>query len=82
MSSLKKISHEQLSERLRNGVVRFYFHKVGGELRIASGTKDLTRIPTSGQPKGGQAPPSVTTFFDLEKNSWRSVSFSKEVWVD
>jgi hypothetical protein len=66
MSSLKKISHEQLSERLRNGVVRFYFHKVGGELRIASGTKDLTRIPTSGQPKGGQAPPSV----------------SKEVWID
>ncbi len=82
MSSLKKISHEQLADRLRNGVVRFYFHKVGGELRLALGTKDLTRIPTAGQPKGGQAPPSVTTFFDMEKNAWRSVSFSKEIWID
>jgi hypothetical protein len=82
MSSLKKITHEQLKDRLRQGVVKFYFHKVGGELRIATGTRDLTRIPASGQPKGGQAPPSVTTFFDLEKSAWRSISITKEVWVD
>jgi len=82
MSSLKKITHEQLKERLRQGVVEFYFHKVGGELRIAMGTRDLSRIPVSGHPKGGSAPSSVTTFFDLEKSAWRSISTTKEVWVD
>jgi hypothetical protein len=82
MSSLKKITHEQLKDRLRQGVVKFYFHKVGGELRIAMGTRDLSRIPVSGHPKGGSAPSSVTTFFDLEKNAWRSISVTKEVWVD
>jgi hypothetical protein len=82
MSSLKKITHEQLKDRLRQGVVKFYFHKVGGELRIAMGTRDLSRIPVSGHPKGGSAPSSVTTFFDLEKSAWRSISVTKEVWVD
>lgn len=82
MNSLKKITHEQLREKLRQGVVKFYFHKVGGELRIALGTRDLTRIPVSGQPKGGKTPPNVTAFFDLEKNAWRSIAISKEIWID
>ena len=46
------------------------------------GTRDLSRIPTSGHPKGGSAPDSVTTFFDLEKSAWRSISVTKDVWVD
>jgi hypothetical protein len=47
------------------------------------GTRDLSRIPTSGHPKGGSAPSSlVTTFFDLEKSAWRSISVTKEVWID
>ena len=82
MSSLKKITHEQLKDRLRQGVVKFYFHKDGGEHRIAQGTRDLSRIPVSAHPKGGSAPSSVTTFFDLEKSAWRSISVTKEVWVD
>jgi hypothetical protein len=82
MNSLKKITHEQLRERLRQGVVKFYFHKIGGELRIATGTRDLSRIPASGQPKGGKASPLVTAYFDLDKTQWRSISVEKEIWID
>ena len=82
MASKTQISHADLKKKLNGGSLKFYYRKVGGELRIATGTRDLSRIPASGQPKGGQAPDSVTTFFDLEKSAWRSISVTKEVWVD
>lgn len=82
MASLTPISHESLRDRLRQSAVKFFFRKVNGELRPAFGTTDLTRIPSSGQPKGGQRPPGVTTFFDLEKSEWRSISHSQEVWIE
>jgi hypothetical protein len=82
MSSMIPISHDVLRDRLRNGAVKFYFRKVKGDLRAAFGTLDLSRVPASGQPKGGQRPPGVTSYFDLEKNVWRSVSHSQEIWLD
>jgi hypothetical protein len=82
MAVLKNISHETLRSRLRNGAVTFSFRKTDGSLRRALGTLDLTRIPESGKPKGGSAPPGVTTFFDLEKSAWRSVSCTQEIWID
>jgi hypothetical protein len=81
-ASLVTITHEVLKERLRRGSVRFYFRKTDGTLRIAMGTLDLTRVPTSGQPKGGNAPQGVTSFFDLEKSAWRSVSHTQQIWID
>ena len=81
-SSLKRISHTELKTLLNTGSVKFYFRKVGGELRIASGTLDLDRVPQKDQPKGGKAPSGTTTYYDLEKGAWRSVSESQEVWVD
>lgn len=81
-ASLVNITHEVLRERLRQGTVRFYFRKTDGSLRIAMGTLDLTRVPSSGQPRGGNAPQGVTTFFDLEKNAWRSVSHTQQIWID
>ncbi len=81
MASMIPISHDSLRDRLRQGAVTFFFKKVGGELRQALGTTDLSRIPASGQPKGGNKPSGVTTFFDLEKSVWRSVSHSKEIWI-
>jgi hypothetical protein len=82
MAQLTPITHQTLGERLRNGAVKFYFRKTNGDLRIALGTKDLTRIPSTGQPKGGAAPVGVTTFYDLEKSAWRSVSHTQEIWID
>jgi hypothetical protein len=82
MSVLKRISHEVLRNRLREGAVTFSFRKTDGSLRRALGTLDLTRIPSSGHPKGGDAPKGVTTFFDLEKSAWRAVSHTQEIWID
>jgi hypothetical protein len=82
MTSLKKITHPELRNRLRAGTQKFYFRKVGGELRIAMGTLDLDRVPRVAQPKGGRGPASCTAYYDLEKGAWRSVSESQEIWVD
>jgi hypothetical protein len=82
MASLTQISHDELKNRLRQGSAKFYYRKLGGELRIALGTLDLSRVPEEGQPKGGQAPNNVTSYYDLEKGAWRSVSESQEIWVD
>ena len=38
MNSLKQITHSDLKSKLRAGSQKFYFRKVGGELRIALGT--------------------------------------------
>jgi hypothetical protein len=82
MPALSPISHTELKTRLRTGTVKFYFRKVGGDLRIAMGTLDLAKVPETGQPKGGKGPNNCTSYYDLEKGVWRSVSESQEVWID
>jgi hypothetical protein len=82
MASLTKISHDELKDRLHSGSAKFYFRKVGGELRIALGTLDLSRVPSQNQPKGGTKPGNATAYYDLEKGAWRSVSDTQEIWVD
>jgi len=82
MSALKQITHDELREKLRTGAQKFYFRKVGGELRIALGTLVLSRVPSQNQPKGGIKPGNATAYYDLEKGAWRSVSDSQEIWVD
>ena len=82
MAALKQITHNDLKNKLRSGSFKFYFRKVGGELRIALGTLDLNRIPSPNQPKGGKGPNSCTAYYDLEKGFWRSISESQEIWVE
>ena len=82
MSSLKNITHQELKEKLNQGSVKFYFKKIKGELRIALGTLDLSRIPNQNHPKGGKISDKQVAYYDLEKGSWRSVSKTQEVWVD
>lgn len=82
MSSKTRISHEQLKKNLKSGSLKFYFRKVGGELREAIGTLDLNRIPNASHPKGGKVPGDQTAYYDLEKGAWRSVASSQEIWVD
>ena len=82
MASLTKITHDELKNRLRQGSAKFYFRKVGGELRIALGTLEISRIPEGKHPKGGKTYGNATRYFDLEKGEWRSVSETQEIWVD
>lgn len=77
-----QISHSELKDRLRHGVIKFRYRKTNGEIRTALGTLDLSKVPQSGQPKGGQGPANATSYYDIEKGWWRSISESQEVWVD
>lgn len=77
-----QISHTELKDRLRQGVIKFRYKKTNGEIRTALGTLDLSKVPQEGQPKGGQGPANATSYYDIEKGWWRSISESQEVWVD
>jgi hypothetical protein len=78
----KKITHENLRTLLSSGEVKFYYRKTNGETRSAIGTLDLSRVPSSSHPKGGDGPKNCTSYYDLEKGWWRSISETQEVWVD
>ena len=82
MDNLKEITHKELKEKLRQGETKFYFRKTNGEIRKALGTLDLSKVPSSGQPKGGKGPANATSYYDIEKGWWRSISETQEVWVD
>ena len=71
---------QELIERLQKGKVRFTFIKADGSLREAYGTKVLDLIPINQHPKGVKKPSDdVITFFDLEKNEWRSLKRNTNV---
>lgn len=82
MATMTKISHRELKNKLKAGSLKFYFKKVDGSLRQALGTLDLSRVPEINQPKGGSVSGDQTAYYDLEVGAWRSVSSSKEIWID
>lgn len=75
------VSIEELRKLLRNKIVNFEFIKLDGEVRPARGTTIMKYIPTKDHPKGVRpSSDKVATFYDLDKDAWRSVSKrSKEV---
>jgi hypothetical protein len=72
---------EELRKLLRKKIVRFEFIKLNGETRPSVGTTMLKYVPPSQHPKGIRpSSPKVATFYDLDKDAWRSVSQrSKEI---
>ena len=75
------MTQEEFAQRLRGGVVRFSFKKKNGEIRQAKGTLKMDLIPVSDHPKSegtanGVASASGKTgnqsYYDLDKNAWRS----------
>ena len=75
------ISVPELRKLLRKKIVNFEFIKLDGEVRPAQGTTMMKYIPPKDHPKGIRpSSPKVATFFDLDKDAWRSVSKrSKEI---
>jgi len=69
------ISVPELRKLLRKKIVNFEFIKLNGEVRPAKGTTMMKYIPPKDHPKGIRpSSPKVATFFDLDKDAWRSVS--------
>jgi len=69
------ISVPELRKLLRKKIVNFEFIKLNGEVRPAKGTTMMKYVPPKDHPKGIRpSSPKVATFFDLDKDAWRSVS--------
>jgi len=73
VSELRKLLHKK--------IVNFEFIKLNGEIRPSVGTTMMKYIPPVHHPKGIRpSSPKVATFYDLDKDAWRSVSKrSKEI---
>ena len=71
----------ELRKLLRKKIVNFEFIKLDGHVRPARGTTMFKYIPDDQQPKGIRpSSDMVATFWDMEKDAWRSVSKrSKEI---
>lgn len=69
------ITVPELRSLLRKKILNFKFIKLNGEIRPAKGTTMMKYIPHESHPKGIRpSSPKVATFYDLQKNDWRSVS--------
>ena len=80
--NMNPINAEDLKSLLNEGTVQFAFKKLNGDLRTAVGTTCLSSIPVDSHPSGDREPAKgVVTYFDLEKNNWRSVSETKEIFL-
>ena len=80
--NMTPIDPAKLRDLLNEGNVQFSFKKLNGDLRTALGTTSLETIPLDHHPSGNREPvASVVTFFDLEKQAWRSVSETTEIFV-
>ena len=72
----------EIKQTLASGVVNFKYTKKDGSERIASGTRHMDFIKTQGaEPKGtGTEKIGVITYYDLDKEAWRS--FREESFVE
>ena len=73
----------RFNEWLLNGIITFSFFKKDGSIREAVGTKNLRIIPKDKWPKTNKALTGQTTnyqcitFFDLDKQEWRSFDITR-----
>lgn len=74
-----------IKKALKNGVVTFSYTKNDGSLRVAKGTtKNSTLIAEGAASKGGEnkvARAGYTSYYDLDKQSWRCFAESKLVEI-
>ena len=75
------INIADLETHMNQRAVKFFFVKSNGDLREATGTRNLSLIPNVGQPTGHRAPDSVVNFWDLEKGKWRCLSRSTQAFL-
>lgn len=62
----------ELVERMREAVVKFYFEKKDGTVRLAYGTLKPDMLPEV-QSNGDRKPnPNVQLFWDTEADHWKS----------
>ena len=76
----------KLKEQLKNGIAEFDFEKKDGTIRHAKGTTNFDVCKESSEnfvePKGvKESNPDYITYWDVEKEGWRSFHSSKLIKV-
>lgn len=78
---ITSISKEDFQQRLREGVMHFFYNKADGSLREAFGTTDpeLIEEHLSGEGKKRRFNPNSdnVVYFDFTANDWRSVNYDR-----
>jgi len=64
-------SNFKLVQKMKKGIVRFYFQKVDGSIREAWGTLNEKLIPTTTGTNNKAKNETVQTYFDTEKQEFR-----------
>lgn len=70
----------KLKAKMKKGVVRFYYRKVNGELREAFGTLSDRVVPETKE-TGRKANNTLQTYYDTEREEWRSFKIANLVNV-
>lgn len=74
MAWAETVRTEKAVEKMRLGVLWFYFLKVDGTIRRACGTLCANYIPADDMPTGNsnrRQNESLQVYYDLEKQEWR-----------
>lgn len=61
----------KLHAKMQQGIVKFYFQKIDGTIREAYGTLAVKLIPSAESSSNRKPNPTVQTYYDCEKESWR-----------
>lgn len=61
----------KLKQAMKNKIVRFYYRKVSGEIREAFGSLQEKLLPETKE-SGRKSNDTLFTYFDTERESWRS----------
>lgn len=72
---METVDTQRFRELLHKGEVNFSYKKIDGTIREARGTLDFNMIPEESHPTGTGKVTSDSTisYFDLDKNAWRSL---------
>ena len=73
------MSIRKLEKQLKLQVVKFKSKKESGEERIAIGTQNLSLIPNGPTEFIERYPDKQLTYWDMEKQGWRSLSVDTQV---
>lgn len=73
MSEAMKVAwaNYKFKQAMKNKIVRFYYRKVSGEIREAFGSLQNKLLPETKE-SGRKSNDTLFTYFDTERESWRS----------
>ena len=73
MSEAMKVAwaNYKLKQAMKNKIVKFYYRKVSGEIREAFGSLQEKLLPETKE-SGRKSNNTLFTYFDTERESWRS----------